>query len=83
MATTTNIQYILPLKDVQHLYQNNKCLLNPAKEEQIYQNSSVGSCWLVPKSCLALCNPMDCSRQAPPSVGFPSKNTGMGCHFLL
>ena len=26
---------------------------------------------------------MDCSPQAPLSMGFPSKNTGVGCHFLL
>ena len=26
---------------------------------------------------------LDCSRQAPPSMGFPGKNTGVGCHFLL
>ena len=30
----------------------------------------------------ALCHPMDCS-QASLSMGFPSKNTGVGCHFLL
>ena len=27
--------------------------------------------------------PWTVARQAPPSVGFPSKNTGVGCHFLL
>ena len=27
---------------------------------------------------------MDCvAHQAPPSMGFSSKNTGVGCHFLL
>ena len=35
--------------------------------------------------CLTLCNPMDpkVALQAPLSMGFPSKNTGVGCHFLL
>ena len=36
------------------------------------------------QSCLTLCDPMDCS---PPRLlhpwDFPSKNTGVGCHFLL
>ena len=38
----------------------------------------------VPQSCLTLCNPMDYSL--PGSFcpqGFPGKNTGVGCHFLL
>ena len=33
-----------------------------------------------------LCDPMDCHatpRQPPPSMGFSSKNTGVGCHFPL
>ena len=32
--------------------------------------------------CPTLCHPMDCS-QASLSMGFPSKNTRVGCHFLL
>ena len=35
-------------------------------------------CYLVAKLCLTLLGPEDCS---PP--GFPGKNTGVGCHFLL
>ena len=27
--------------------------------------------------------PWTVARQAPLSVGFPGKNTGLGCHFLL
>ena len=27
--------------------------------------------------------PWTVARQAPLSMGFPGKNTGMGCHFLL
>ena len=39
---------------------------------------------LVAKSCLTLCNPMECiACQAPLSMGFPGKNIGVGCHFLL
>ena len=33
----------------------------------------------VTQSCLTLCNPMDCSLQDPPSMGF----SGVSCHFLL
>ena len=29
------------------------------------------------------CNAMDEARQAPLSMGFPGKSTGVGCHFLL
>ena len=39
---------------------------------------------LVARSCLILCEPMDCS---PPGFSFrgdsPGKNTGVGCHALL
>ena len=27
--------------------------------------------------------PQTVAHQAPPCMGFPSKNTGVGCHFLL
>ena len=37
----------------------------------------------VAQSCPTLCDPMDCKHQAPLSMGFSSKNTGVGCHFLL
>ena len=46
------------------------------------------SCWhcchLVAKSCLTLCDPMDCSL--PGSFcpwDFPGNSTGAGCHFLF
>ena len=35
------------------------------------------------QSCPTLCDPTDGSHQAPPSLGFSSKNTVVGCHFLL
>ena len=35
------------------------------------------------QSCLTLCDPRDTAHQTPPSLGFPGKNTGVGCHFLL
>ena len=42
-----------------------------------------GSC-LVPQSCPALCNPMDCSLPGPSVHGdSPGKNTGVGCHAIL
>ena len=36
---------------------------------------------IIAQSCPTLCSPMDCSLQHP--WDFPSKNTEMGCHFLL
>ena len=38
---------------------------------------------LVAKSCLTLVTPWTVTHQAPLSMGFPSKNAGVGCHFLL
>ena len=35
------------------------------------------------ESCLTLVNPWTAARQAPLSMGFPSKNIGLGCHFPL
>ena len=32
---------------------------------------------------LTVCDSMDCSHQAPLSMGFPGKNTGVGCCALL
>ena len=38
----------------------------------------------VAQSCPTLCNRMDSSLyQAPLSMGFLGKSTGVGCHFLL
>ena len=39
--------------------------------------------WLVAKSYPTLCDPWTVACQSPLSMGFPSKNTGMGCYFLL
>ena len=33
--------------------------------------------------CTTLCDPMTVARQAPCLWNFPSKYTGVGCHFLL
>ena len=38
---------------------------------------------LVTKSCLTLATPWTVAHQAPLSMDFPGKNTGMDCHFLL
>ena len=38
---------------------------------------------LVAQLCLTLCDPMDCSPQAPHPWDSLGKNTGVGCHFLL
>ena len=56
----------------------------------IYSDTNLGvavkvfsCCCLVAKSCPTLCDPTDCGHQAALFMGFPSKNTGVGCHFLL
>ena len=38
---------------------------------------------LVTKSCLTLATPWTVAHQAPLSMDFPGKNTGVDCHFLL
>ena len=41
-------------------------------------------CCLVAKSCLTLCDPIDCSLPGSSVYGiFPGKHTRVGCHFLL
>ena len=35
------------------------------------------------QSCPTLCNPTECSLQAPLFIRFSSKNIGVGCHALL
>ena len=37
----------------------------------------------VAQKCPTLCDPKDRARQAPLSMGFPSKNFEVGCHLLL
>ena len=71
------IQSMLPLK-----WTNWFNSLNILKLLVLLLLYSIVGCWLVAKSCLTLCNPMDCS---PPGWAWESlgKNTGAGCHFLL
>ena len=38
---------------------------------------------LIAKMCQTLATPFTVARYAPLSMGFPSKNTGVGCHFFL
>ena len=40
-------------------------------------------CALVAQSCPTLCDPMDHSPWGSSVHGFPGKNIGVGCHFLL
>ena len=44
---------------------------------------NIAVCVSVARLCLTLCNPWAVACQSPPPVGFPSKNTGVSCHFLL
>ena len=47
-------------------------------------NPWLGNCMcLVAQSCPTLCDPMDCSHQAPLSMGFSEQEYWNGCHFLL
>ena len=43
----------------------------------------LGGGGLVTKSCPTLVTPLTVVFQAPLSMGFSSKHTGVGCHFLL
>ena len=38
---------------------------------------------LVTTSCPTLCDPVDCGPPGSSVHGFPGRNTGVGCHFLL
>ena len=80
---------------IQKLCQDNTGFLNLHRglihHPSGFQNDILGnfgipnreSSCLVTKLCLILCNPMDFSCQAPLSMRFPGKNTGVGYHFLL
>ena len=60
------------------------CTLNIVKQHLHISSQQYGGGGLVVKSCPTICDPMDCS---PPSSSVhgdsPSKNTEVGCHFLL
>ena len=43
----------------------------------------MGGGGLATKSCPTLGTPWTVACQAPLSIDFPGKNTGVGCHFLL
>jgi len=45
-------------------------------------NGGGGGGGLLAKSCLTLATPWTIARQAPLSMRFSSKNSGVGCHFL-
>ena len=61
---------------------------------ELYHDSNMVQHWLITKiqiyicsdtqTCLALCDPMDCIPPGSSVHGiFSSKNTGVGCYFLL
>ena len=51
-----------------------------ARDWRIY---SINCCCSVAKSCPTLLQPYGLAHQTPLSMGFPGKDTGIGCHFLL
>ena len=83
----SSLKDIISRKQKWKLQAGEKCLLNIQQLLCIQSmwKSSEKTVWkFIAKSCLTLCAPVDCS---PPRLlcpqGFPGKNTGMGCHFLL
>ena len=55
------------------------CLKNSTKSKSFRAQTSVLCCSVLSNSAA----PWTTARQAPPSMGFTGKNTGVGCHFLL
>ena len=51
---------------------------DPGTAAQVSRSSSGRRRWLVTQSCLTLCDPMDCSPQAPLSMGFPRQEYRSG-----
>ena len=49
----------------------------------LFITHTVLCCCLVTRSCPTLCDPRTVARQAPRSMRYPGKNTGVGCRFLL
>ena len=59
-------------------------LVNTAVKWSKSTSVFISVCVLSHFSCVWLFrDPVDCSPQAPLSMGFPGKNTGVGCHFLF
>ena len=51
---------------------------------QLLENAMLCYAMLSHFSCVRLCaTPQTAAHKASPSLGFPGKNTGVGCHFLL
>ena len=65
----------------------NHLLLSWSKKNIFFALKSTLRLLLLLLSCLShvrLCaTPQTAAHQAPPSLGFSSKNAGVGCHFLL
>ena len=55
----------------------------PSKFLNIFKVVDLITCAKLLRSCSALCDPMECSLQTPLSMGFPTQDTGVGCHFPL
>ena len=53
------------------------------KNEKISCTSAAANAAKSLQSCPTLCDPIDGSPPGSLSLGFSSKNTGVGCHFLL
>ena len=59
------------------------CYGPPGNGKLSQKQQSVVCHGLVTNSCPTHCNPMDCSLPGSSVHGILSKNTGVGCHFLL
>ena len=69
-------KYLLRINLVIYVFKNNQLFKMRNWREKMYGG-------LVTKSCLTLATPWMVACQAPLSMTFSSKNTGVDCHFLL
>ena len=69
------------IKPMSPAFQVDPLLLSHLGNPNIYHVCYVHT-WLL-QSCLILCDPMDCSHQAPLSMGFSRQEYWSGCYALL
>ena len=68
-------------EQVAHLQGLPATIGTPGTAAQVSRSSSGRRRWLVTQSCLTLCDPMDCSPQAPLSMGFSRQGYWSGLPF--
>ena len=84
MLSNSWVKYISNIEFYIHPTENeDRDRVKICSEIQDFKNTYVLFHCLVAQSCPTVCNPWTVAHQAPLSVGFASKNAGVGCHFLL